>query len=39
VISNHLFDRPHVLRGERMLVHEGVHGRVNIRRRCGCQRA
>ena len=39
VISNHLFDRPYVLRGERMLVHQCVHGRVNIRRRCGCQRA
>ena len=34
VISNHLIDRPYVLRGQRVLVHERVHGRVNIRRRC-----
>ena len=39
VISDHLRDRPYVLRGQRVLVHERVHGRVNIRRRCGCQRA
>ena len=39
VISNHLFDRPYVLRCERVLVHERVHGRVHIRRRRGCQRA
>lgn len=39
VISNHLHDRPYVLLGQRVLVHERVHGRVNIRRRCGRQRA
>jgi hypothetical protein len=39
VIPNHLYDRPYVLFGQRVLVHERVHGRVNIRRRRGCQRA
>ena len=39
VISDHLHDRPYVLLGQRVLVHERVHGRVNIRRRCGRQRA
>lgn len=39
VISNHLYDRPYVLFGQRVLVHERVHSRVNIRRRRGCQRA
>lgn len=39
VVPNHLSDRPYVLRGQRVLVHERVHGRVNIRRGCGRQRA
>src|SRR5258708_38320489 len=39
LIPDHLFDRPYVLRGQRMLIHERVHGRVNVRRRYRCQRA
>ncbi len=37
VVPDHLFDRPYVLRSQRVLIHERVHSRVNIRRRCGCQ--
>ena len=33
VVPDHLSDRPYVLRGQRVLVHERVHGRINVRRR------
>lgn len=39
VIPDRLLDRPYVLRGQRVLVHERVHGRINERRRRGRQRA
>lgn len=39
VIPDHLSDRPYVLRGQRVLVHQRVHGRINERRRRGRQRA
>ena len=33
MVPDHLSDRPYVLRRQRVLVHERVHRRVNIRRR------
>jgi hypothetical protein len=39
VIPDHLSDRPYVLRGQRVLVHERVHGRIDERWRRGRQRA
>ena len=39
VIPDHLPNSSYVLRSQRVLVHERIHGRVDIRRRRGCQRA
>ena len=39
MIPDHLSDRPYVLRGQRVLVHERVHGRIDECRRRGRQRA
>jgi hypothetical protein len=39
MISDHLSDRAYVLRRQRVLVHERVHGRVDVRRRRGRQRS
>jgi len=39
VIADHVTYRPHVLRRQRVLVHERVHGWVYVRRRRRRQRA
>ena len=39
VVPDHVPDRPNMLRGQRVLVHERVHGGINICRRSRSQRA